>query len=269
MEQFELLLREFTAYVGEWAPAYVLVLFRVAGMFVMAPMLGSTRMPKRVRVLLVAVIALGMAGAVPGPVVLPSDLATLTLGLGGELLFGIAMGMTVALAFVAAQWAGEVIGQQMGLQIAQAFDPQFGGAGSLIGDLYFMLSLAIFVSPVVDGPAAMLRGVYASLTALPLMSAGIDQSLLEMLSGLLSGSAMLAVQLAAPMLLTMLIVDVALGFIGKTMPQMNVMAAGLSIRVLVGMVVLVMTMTATWHVISSALDEALIGMEAAYTGIRS
>jgi flagellar biosynthetic protein FliR len=96
------------------------------------------------------------------------------------------------------------------------------------------------------------------------MSVGMDMNLLQLIAGMISGAAMLAVQLAAPMLLTMLIVDVALGCIGKTMPQMNVMAAGLSIRVLVGMVVLVVGLTGTWQVISEAMDRALIGLEAEY-----
>lgn len=265
MVGLEQLLRQFVQYVDAWAPAYLLVLFRLAGLFVMAPLLGSSRIPRRVRGMLAGLIALGMAGGVREPVALPSDLASLTVALGGELVFGIAMGTTVALVFVAAQWAGEMIGQQMGLSIAQAFDPQFGGAGSLIGDLYFMLTLAVFMSPPIDGPAALLRGVDASLAALPLLSVGINQSVLDLLTDLLVAAAALAFQLAAPMLLTMLIVDVALGCIGKTMPQMNVMSAGLSIRVLAGMIVLIVGATVTWHVLTDALDDGLSRLQAYYT----
>lgn len=269
MAELEQLLRQFVGHVGAVAPAYVLVLFRLAGMFVMAPLLGSNRVPRRTRAMMAAVIALGMAGGVPEAPALPSDLATLTVALGGELVFGIAMGTTVALVFVAGQWAGEIMGQQMGLSIAQAFDPQFGGAGSLVGDLYYMLSLAVFMSPIVDGPAAMLRGVDASLAALPLMSVGVSPSVLDLLARLLGAAAILALQLAAPMLLTMLIVDVALGCIGKTMPQMNVMSAGLSIRVLVGMVVLIIGMAVTWRVIEDALNEGLSTLQAVYSEPRS
>jgi flagellar biosynthesis protein FliR len=265
MGALEVILRQFVEYVGDWAPAYVLVLFRLAGLFVMAPLLGSSRIPRRARALMAVVIALGMAGGVKQPVAMPSDLATLTVALGGELVFGVAMGTTVALVFVAAQWAGEIIGQQMGLSIAQAFDPQFGGAGSIVGDLYYMLSLAVFMSPLVDGPAALLRGVDASLSALPLMSVGMNPSVMELLTRVLGGAAELAFQLAAPMLLTMLIVDVALGCIGKTMPQMNVMSAGLSIRVLVGMVVLIVGIGVTWHVLGGAMNQGVIELETFYS----
>lgn len=262
--QLELLLAEFAQYVAASAPAFALVLARVAGLFIMAPLLGSSRIPRRVRVMLVLMIALGMAGAVPQPPAMPADLATLTVALGGEIVFGIAMGMVVAMVFVAAQWAGEMIGQQMGFSLAQAFDPQFGGAGSLVGDLYYMLCIAIFVSPAVEGPAALLWGVHASFSALPLMSVGMDASLMELLTRVLAGAAVLAVQLAAPIFLTMLIVDLALGCIGKTMPQMNVMTAGLSIRAIVGMIVLIMGVQTTGSVLQDALGEYVEGVEAYY-----
>lgn len=263
--RLELLLAEFVEYVGAWAPAFALVLARIAGLFVMTPLLGSARVPRRVRVMLVLMLALGMAGAVRQPPAMPGDLATLTVALAGEIVFGIAMGMVVALVFVAAQWAGEMIGQQMGFSLAQALDPQFGGTGSLIGDLYYMLCIVIFVSPLVEGPAALLRGVHASFTALPLMSVGMNPAVLDLLVGVLSGAAVLAVQLAAPMLLTMLIVDLALGFIGKTMPQMNVMTAGLSLRAVVGMIVLILGVKITGDVIGNALIEQVDGVEAYYT----
>ncbi|MDW8262595.1 MAG: flagellar biosynthetic protein FliR [Phycisphaerales bacterium] len=243
----------FVDYVGRWAPAFALVLARVAGIFLMAPLLGSSRVPRRVRALLILMLALGMAGAVPAPPRLPEDLATLTIALGGEIAFGLAMGMIISFVFIAAQWAGEIMGQQMGLSLAQTFDPQFGSSSSLVGDLHFMLTLVIFMSPLVNGPAQLLRGVHASFAALPLLSVGLDRALFETLVDLFSASAMLAVQLAAPMLVTILIVDIALGIIGKTMPQLNIMTAGLSLRALVGMVVLVFGIRTAGDVLNDAV----------------
>jgi flagellar biosynthetic protein FliR len=255
----------FVNEVGTLAPTFVLVLARVAGVFVMSPLLGSSRVPRRVRVLMALLLAFGMAGAVPAPPQLPGDLATLTIALGGEIAFGIIMGMIVSFVFVAAQWAGEIMGQQMGLSIAQAFDPQFGSSSSLIGDLHFMLTLLIFMSPLVNGPGVILRGVHASFAALPLMSVGIDRPLFDTMIGLLAASATLALQLAAPMLVTMLIVDVALGMIGKTMPQLNVMSAGLSIRALVGMVVLIFGIRTAGNVLSDAITVNVDRVEQLYS----
>ncbi|HRK31033.1 MAG TPA: flagellar biosynthetic protein FliR [Tepidisphaeraceae bacterium] len=258
-------LREFVDHVAVSAPALLLVMFRVAGIFVMAPLLGSARIPKRVRVMLVVLIGFSMAGAVRMPVALPADLATLTIALGGELFFGIAMGMCLSFVFVAAQWAGEIMGQQMGLSLAQSFDPQFGASSSLIGDLQYLLALLIFMSPLVNGPAALFRGVHASFAVLPPLSVGLDASVFALVIQMFTAATMLSLQIAAPMLVTMLIVDVAMGALSKTMPQMNVMTMGLTVRSLVGMIVLVAGVKITSEVLVGAVSTNVDAVEAAYS----
>ncbi len=70
----------------------------------------------------------------------------LAIAIGGEIIFGAAIGMILSFVFVAAQWGGEMIGQQMGLNLGQTLNPQYGGGGSVVGDLYFFLTLLIFLS---------------------------------------------------------------------------------------------------------------------------
>ena len=227
-------------------PVFVLVLFRLAGMMLFAPLFGSAKIPVRVKAMIALVLAMVITGSLKTRHVdLPESVWGLTLGIGAEMAFGLALGMVVSLVFIAAQWAGEIIGQQMGLNISEVLDPQFGGGGSLVGDMYFMLTMMVFLSPFVNGHHALILGVRYSFDALPLMSVAIDLDLLHMLAGLLQSAAALAVQLAAPMLMTMLIVDLALGCIGKAMPQMNVMAMGLSIRAILGVVILVLGLQLT------------------------
>jgi flagellar biosynthetic protein FliR len=171
------------------------------------------------------------------------------------------MGMILSLIFIAAQWAGEIIGQQMGLSLGQTFDPQYGANGSMIGDVYFFLALLIFLG--INGHHAMLQGVYDSFQVLPLASVGMDRPLFGMLIGLFQGATVLAMQLAAPILVTMLVLDVVLGFVGKTVPQLNIMTAGISLRSLVGIAVLVVGLSMT----SSVLRNSLFGaMKAVYQG---
>jgi flagellar biosynthetic protein FliR len=240
----------------QFVPVFVLVFFRLAGMMLFAPLFGSANVPKRVKVLLVLVLAMGMTSTVKRPPVLPATTWELALGVGGEMAFGLAMGMVMSFVFIAAQWGGEIIGQQMGFNLSEVFDPQFGAQGSLIGDAYFMLTLVVFL--LVGGHRAMLQGVHASFEVLPLLSVGMNESLLRMLAGLLMSATVLAIQLAAPMLVTMLVVDLVLGLIGKTMPQMNVMAAGLSLRSALGILVLIVGLGLSVQVIrTSVLDSML------------
>jgi flagellar biosynthetic protein FliR len=235
-----------------FVPVFALVFFRLAGLMLFAPLFGSSRIPRRVKIMFALVMAMAVSTSLHIDASrLPQTTWGMAIGIGGEILFGLAMGTVVSFVFIAAQWAGEIIGQQMGLNISEVLDPQYGQAGSLIGDMYFMLTMVVFLSPVVRGHHALIRGVRASFDSLPLASVGVDQSIVDMIVGLFQASAALAIQLAAPMLMTMLIVDLALGCIGRAMPQMNVMAMGLTLRSIIGVVVLILGLTLTANVISN------------------
>jgi flagellar biosynthetic protein FliR len=239
----------------QFVPTFVLVVFRIAGMMIFAPLFGSDRIPGRVRVPLALVLAAGMSATVREPVVLPATTWELTIGIAGEMAFGLAMGMVLSFVFIAAQWAGEMIGQQMGMNLGEVFDPQFGASGSLVGNLYFMLTLVVFLA--IGGHREMVRGIRMSFDALPLLSLGVDRDLLNTLVGLFQSCTTLAVQLAAPMLVTMLVVDLALGCIGKAMPQMNILTAGLSLRSLLGVAVILVGLTLTINVLDGELKHAM------------
>lgn len=236
-------------------PAFVLVFFRLAGMMLAAPLFGTGRVPKRVRLMFALVLAAGMLPSIPPLARLPETTWQLTAGIAGELVFGLAIGTALNFVFVAVHWAGEIIGQQMGLGLGQVFDPQLGQAGSVVSDLYYLLTLVIFL--VINGHHAFLRGVHASFTSLPLMSLGIDRNLLDLVVGLLGAATNIALRLAAPMLVTMLVTDVVLGFISKTIPQVNVMTAGLSLRSVVGMIVLILGLALSSQVIENGFVESM------------
>jgi flagellar biosynthetic protein FliR len=241
----------------QFVPVFVLVLFRIAGLMLYAPLLGSAKIPKRVKALLAIILALGLTPGIARPAVLPGTWWGVAIGIGGELIFGLAMGMILSFVFIAAQWAGDLIGQQMGFNLGEVFDPQYGSAGSVIGDMYYMLTLVVFL--FVDGHRQMVRGIRDSFDALPLLSVGMDASTFDLIVRMFSAATILAIRLAAPILVTMLIVDLTLGFLGKTMPQLNVMTAGLSIKAMVGVVVMIigLTLYSTPSVIQDAVNDSM------------
>ena len=232
-------------------PIYVLVLFRIAGMMIWAPLLGSTQIPKQVKAMIACVLAAAISPNLSVHVAIPTTSWGLAIAIGGEIVFGAAMGFILSLVFIAAQWAGEIMGQQMGLNLGQTLNPQFGGGGSVVGDLYFFLTLLIFLC--IGGHLAMIKGVFESFSALPLLSVSMNRPLLNTITSVFGGATMLAMQLAAPMLVTMLVVDMVLGFVGKTVPQLNIMSAGISMRALAGMMVLIIGLSLTSSIIRTQL----------------
>jgi flagellar biosynthetic protein FliR len=246
-----------------FVPTFVLVFFRLAGLMLFAPLLGSARVPRRVKAALALVLAMCLCTSVTQPAQLPQTGAQLAVGIGGEMMFGVAMGMVASLVFIAVQWGGEMIGQQMGLNLSEVFDPQFGASGSLVGEMYFMLTTAVFLC--IGGHLEMIGAVRGSFDALPLLSVGIDENVFHLLLELLVASTSFALRLAAPVLVTMLVVDLALGCISKTMPQMNVMTAGLTLRSIIGMVVLIVSIGGASGVIRSEVVSSINQMVQGWT----
>ena len=246
-------------------PTFALVFFRLAGMAVSAPLLGGSRLPRRVRAVMTLVLAFGMVQGVTPPAQAPQTPWQWSAGVAGELAFGVVMGMSMNLVFVGVRWAGDIIGQQVGFGLGGVFDPQGGGGGggSLVGDLYFVLALAVFLT--VGGHHAMLRAVRDSFDALPLMSIALERPLLDTMLGLLQACTALALQLAAPLLVTLLVVDLVLGLIGRVLPGLNVMSAALTVRAAVGMVVVIAGLALTTGTVRRAVLDSMEDVRAGWT----
>src|SRR3954462_12383930 len=175
-----------------FVPLYVLVFFRTVGLMLAAPLFGSAKIPRRVKVMLALVMSVGLVNNVAVPPHLPDNELQLAMGIGSELVFGLIMGLGLSLTFIAISWAGEIMGQQMGFNLAETFDPAMGSGGSLVGDLYFMLTLAIFM--FLKGHHAMIQGLAASFKTLPLLKAGMTPDLFEVFTSLLTAATVLAMK---------------------------------------------------------------------------
>src|SRR4051812_4709766 len=103
------------------APAFVLVTARVGGMVFAAPVFGSAAVPVRIRAMIALVLAMGIFPGIARPQHLPDSTAGGFAAIGSEIIFGLTMGLSMRLVFTGVQWAGEMIGQQMGLGLANVF----------------------------------------------------------------------------------------------------------------------------------------------------
>src|ERR1700730_9056749 len=89
-------------------PTFVLVFFRTVSMFLSAPLFGSAKVPRIVKVFMALVLALGVLPGVPRPAHLPQTPWDLAQGIGGEIIFGVALGTAISLTFIAVEWAGSM-----------------------------------------------------------------------------------------------------------------------------------------------------------------
>jgi flagellar biosynthetic protein FliR len=99
----------------------------------------------------------------------------------------------------------------------------------MLGVFYTQLAGVVFL--IIGGHRALIGGALDSFTSVPLLSGGVEPgAVIELLTAALGSGCELALKVAAPVIVTLLLVNVALGFIARTLPQLNVVTVGFSIK---------------------------------------
>ena len=167
---------------------------------------------------------------VPGTVVEYAWLALI------EFAVGFALGLGVMTIVSGLQMAGSLIDAQIGVSLGSVFNPEFESDASLSGELLHQLGLVIFL--IVGGHHLMVSALIDTFQTLPVGYAWISPPAIEVLSDLVHQSLVLAVQISGPVMGMMAVVGLAMGFLGHTIPQINVLVVGFPVRSLAGLVVL-------------------------------
>ncbi|MFW6058553.1 MAG: flagellar biosynthetic protein FliR [Phycisphaeraceae bacterium] len=230
-------------------PAWLLVLFRLTGIFIFAPVLGSNEVPRQVKVFLAVGLSLcvyptllepGRPAAPMVGAILDNQMSIWMLGaaVGVELLIGLAIGYAASLPLIGMQIGGQVIDQQVGLGLAGIFNPDLGEQSGMVGQFLFIVALALFI--VLGGHRIMFAVLIGSFDRVPLGGFTEFESLVYLMVGLLQVSFDLALRIAAPLLCLTFLQTVAMGFVARTVPQINILSIGFPMRTLMGALLLMM-----------------------------
>jgi flagellar biosynthetic protein FliR len=254
--------------VSQWSlmlqhvPAGLLVVVRIGGLMLYGPVFGSNVIPVRVKVFLAFLLGaacyptLGAAHlermqAMPG-------LWELVPLVALELLIGIVIGYVAALPLIAVQTGGLVMGQQMGLGFARFFNPAIEDEADVLGQILFFMVLAGFL--LIGGHEAMLLAMLRSFEHLPPGHFAVNGDLLDMINGLLRSAFELALRVAAPVLALIFLQSAALGYISKTVPQLNILSLGFPLRIMVGILMITLGLVVINDVMMDGIDEMLAAL---------
>jgi flagellar biosynthetic protein FliR len=177
---------------------------------------------------------------------------------------GIAMGLGVMTIVSGLRMAGSLIDAQIGVSLGSAFNPEFESDASLSGALLHQLGLVVFL--VVGGHHLIVSALLDTFQALPVGYAWIAPPGIETLSGLVHQSLVLAVQVAAPVIGMMAVVGLAMGFLGHTIPQINVLVVGFPVRTLAGLLILGLAIPGIADALARVLPEGIGELRDALTG---
>lgn len=258
MEGLEVLLRNEAALL-------VLEAIRISGMVIVAP-LGWTQAPNRVKaglVLLLTLAAHGDFGEVPFA---QASVESLAFTAGSELLLGVAIGMVPRLIIAAVEIAGEQIAPMMGLGVAQIFDPSVQGSQNVVTSM--IRNLAVLLGCLVGLHRVVIGAVIGSFRAVPAGSIQNLGNLTEMILALSGDALNTGVKLAIPMIAVLLVTQVALAFVSRAAPAMQVFSIGFAVTTAVGAVVLIVTLPDFAYDVAAEMSRAGERIEALVLAVK-
>ena len=231
----------FDIYQGQLA-AFLLVLTRASGIFLIAPFFGSLNIPVQLRAGAAILITL-----VTFPVIVEKTTVTAPdsiIMFGGtvaqELFIGWLIGFIAFVVFAAINMSGKIMDMQVGFSVANVMDPTSGQQAPLIGS--FLYNLAIIYFLVVNGHHIIIGALLESFNRIPLDGLIWNESLTSFIGDITAGVFLTGMKIAMPVTFSILLVNVGMGILARTMPQMNIFVVGIPLHLTIGIFMLSMLM---------------------------
>jgi len=231
---------------------FLLILIRTTGLFIAAPILGHNSIPRMVKAGTVVTLSLILV-TVMTDVTVPevSSLAELAAIAFKELLVGLIIGFVFMLIFLGVQGAGSIAGYQIGLHVANVFDPSTQAQSSLIGQFWLLLAFLIFMS--INGHHLLIRAFTDSYVMIPPGMVEMQGSVGEMMIKYTAYLLVLTLKVVAPVMVTLFLTDVSLGVLARMMPTMNVFFVGIPLKLGAGMAVLALSLPVLGFVLEKSI----------------
>jgi flagellar biosynthetic protein FliR len=214
---------------------FFLVLARVSPLFVLAPLFSSKMVPARVK----AIVAVGLSIGLTPIAVHGQQIPTEPMAVAGllvvQVLVGLAFAFAVGMVLAAIEAAGALTDMVAGFSFGSVIDPVNGNQGGTMTNFYSIVGLAMFIA--IGGDAWTLRGLSRTFDLVPLTKAPAIPTLTSGVEQAFSTIFVSAVEVCAPVLLALLITDVAFGMVSRVVPQLNVFGVGFPMKVGVAILV--------------------------------
>lgn len=247
------------AQLQGWLVAFLWPFVRITAFLAASPLWGHASVPNQVKVALAALVTVVIAPILPA---MPNVPIMSWAGLGimvEQLLIGIAIGLVMHIIFAVVQAAGEFIGLQMGLAFASFFDMSSGTNIMVLSRILYMISLLMFLA--LNGHLMVLETLVMSFETLPIGIGALNPNAFELLAryaGTIFASGML---LALPLVGALLIINLSLGILNRSAPQLTVFNIGFPTSLTVGLTLLMVLMTDIGRFLQQLFSQGLAFMQ--------
>lgn len=232
---------------------FIMVFFRISGIVFSAPMFSSQLIPTNIKILVSLVLAVVIFPNVQTVALTSLNPALLLLLISKEVLLGVATGIIAQLFFVGVQIGGEMTGFQMGFSMVNAFDPSSNMSLSIIAQLYNITMILLFLA--LDGHLMVIGAMSESFKIVPLGFFVFQPEGFLYITKMLSAAFLTAIQIVAPIFVSMLCTHVVMGIVGRLVPQLNLMIVGFPLQIAVGLTFLSLSLSYFYVVFEKLLHE--------------
>jgi flagellar biosynthetic protein FliR len=214
-----------------------LILLRMIAFVISSAVLGSPNISASLKLLLSIVLCVLIYPTVH---VVPADLASVTDNLillsARELMIGVTLGFLTRLFFFTIGMTGELVSISIGLGAAQIFNPLMGNNSNTIEQFYNTLATLIFFA--INGHHLLISGIAQSYELIPLAQMKLSVGPYAEITTFAQDMMLMGIKMCAPILAAILVTNLAMGVLGKAVPQINVLVTSLPVTLMLGFVLM-------------------------------
>ena len=235
---------------------FTLVLSRVSGLTMTAPIYGTKDVPMQVRALLAVALALLITPTQWDVTVeYPGNTINYMVFIGAELLIGLSLGLGIVILFSGIQLAGQVIGRISGMMLADVFDPNLDTSVPTFSRLLTMVTLAVFVC--IGGHRFVMAGLLDTFGTIPPGSGAFPYSIGETFVVLVEQSFILGIRAGVPVVTALLLSTLVMGLISRTLPQLNILMVGFGMNAMLTFATFSLTLGAAAWAFQDQIEPAM------------
>jgi flagellar biosynthetic protein FliR len=238
---------------------FLLIILRISAFFITVPIFSYRTIPNTHKIGLAVFLSWIMFYTIEIPSVQFDEFYIMLML--KEIFVGLLIGLIAFILLSAIQIAGGFIDFQMGFAIANVIDPQTGTQSPLMGQFLYIVSLLFLLS--VNGHHLLIDGIFYSYQVIPLDQPWIpfgDEEMLNHLITTFNSMFVIAFQMALPLVGSLFLVDVALGIVARTVPQLNIFVVGMPLKILVSFIMLVVMMSIFIMLVGNLFEQAQYAM---------
>lgn len=238
---------------------FLMITGRMTGMVVFNPLFGRRGVPNVVKAGFILLLSVCVFAMTPARLAMPETLLGLAFTFVMELLLGYVLGLVINLFFYIPVMAGSIIDMQMGLSMASAYDPASGIQVTATSSLLNVLMSLLFFAA--NGHHTLIRIFLTSGLVVPFGAVRLGEDFYEAMIQIFLDCTLLGVKLAMPILAAEMMGQVGMGILMKVIPQINVFAINIELKVIVGLSMLLVLLTPISDFLLKAETEMLLAIQ--------